>query len=768
MRTFTLLAILGAMAPYALAGIPSTHRGAVLAAQDAKRTTKVSVPAVQPNEDARKSVILQLSNPLLVDHLSSLAGTQGYRPLKSGGGVYEFQFKNSGVARSGAEFLRTFPEVKWAYQNSGYPQVRDQFVPTDPFYNAGNPAAEWPGQWYLNNTFTAGLDIQVVPAWNLDWTGLGVIMAVVDDGLQVNHPDLATNVSVPNSFNFGNNTGTPTPATSLDNHGTAVAGLIAARGGNAAGITGVAPRATLGGLRIDFENGAQFETQNIDATRYRSIAGSAFIRVKNHSYGPTLAYTNSAAVAQAIRDSAATGTIHVRSAGNSRGSSSEDTTKFLERGIPETIVVSGLGSDGLFYTSGAFGASLTCVAPTSPVSEPFLSMITTDRTTESAGYNGGLDTFPNPDYTSRFGATSGAAPLVSGAMTLLVQKRPSANVRYAKHLLARSSKRVDLTDSTATSDGGWRQNAAGIWFNPNYGFGLVQVGDMLNLADEYSEAGPLSVETSAVQSVGAAIPDNSSTGVTRTVTLTQPGNIEELSVSLNITHAFRGDLEAFVTSPSGTTRRLFVQAGSDGTADINWKFMSNAFWGEPAAGVWSVQVRDMASLDAGTWNTVQLEARTGNLLFAPTTLSGKIDFGPSGYTGTVSTVTGVVELADLSDNVVETAPLVLDGAGNFSITTRLRGNHKVFVKPSHWLRKLCGTVNLTKNPSAVGTHIVLNGDITTDDNSVDLLDYFALSDSYNLVLGDSGFNSMADLNGDDSVDLLDYFILSDNYNLVGD
>lgn len=768
MRTFTLLAFLGAISPYAMAGSLLPTRATVLASQDVARTTKIAARAVQPNQEARKRVLVQISNPIVVAHLAKLANAITYRSLTSGSGVYEFVFSASQAATSGTSLLRTFPEVGWAHQNSGLPQVRDQFVPNDPFYNAGNPAAEWPGQWYLNNTASAGLDIQVVPAWNLNWTGLGVVMAVVDDGLQVNHPDLATNVSVANSFNFGTNTGTPSPGTFLDNHGTAVAGLVAARGGNSAGITGVAPRATLGGIRIDFENGAQFDTQNADATRFRSVAGSTFIRVKNHSYGPTVPYTDSSAIAQAIRDSAATGTIHVRSAGNSRGASSEDVTKFLERGIPETIVVSGMGSDGLFYTSGAFGASLTCVAPTSPVSEPFLSMITTDRTTESAGYNGGLDTFPNADYTSRFGATSGAAPLVSGAMTLLVHKRSAANVRYAKHLLARSSKRIDPTDSTPTSDGGWRQNAAGIWFNPNYGFGLVQVHDMLNLADEYSETGPLAVETSPVVNVNAAIPDNSSVGVTRTVTLSNSGTLEELSVSLGVTHSFRGDLEAYVTSPSGTTRRLFVQAGSDSAANLNWKFMSNAFWGEPAAGVWSVQVRDLASLDTGTWDTVQLEARTGSLLFAPTTITGTIDFGPSGYLGPVNTVTGTVEITDLADTVVETYPLVLNAAGNYSVSTRLRGSHKVFVKPSHWLRKLCGTVTLTKDASSVGTDIVLNGDITTDDNSVDLLDYFALSDSYNLVLGDAGFNNMADLNGDDSVDLLDYFILSDNYNLFGD
>jgi hypothetical protein len=62
---------------------------------------------------------------------------------------------------------------------------------------------------------------------------------------------------------------------------------------------------------------------------------------------------------------------------------------------------------------------------------------------------------------------------------------------------------------------------------------------------------------------------------------------------------------------------------------------------------------------------------------------------------------------------------------------------------------------------------LLNGDVNGD-NSVDLLDYFALSDAYGSSVGDPTFNAEADLNGDDSVDLLDYFILSDNYGLEGD
>jgi hypothetical protein len=62
---------------------------------------------------------------------------------------------------------------------------------------------------------------------------------------------------------------------------------------------------------------------------------------------------------------------------------------------------------------------------------------------------------------------------------------------------------------------------------------------------------------------------------------------------------------------------------------------------------------------------------------------------------------------------------------------------------------------------------MVNGN-ANDDDSVDLLDYFVLSDTYNLGLGDAGYNDSADFNGDNSVDLLDYFILSDSYNKESD
>lgn len=105
---------------------------------------------------------------------------------------------------------------------------------------------------------------------------------------------------------------------------------------------------------------------------------------------------------------------------------------------------------------------------------------------------------------------------------------------------------------------------------------------------------------------------------------------------------------------------------------------------------------------------------------------------------------------------------------NKHVVTTLRGNVDVYVTAQgHLTKKLAENVNLDDWGLTLPTFTLIGGD-ANGDNSVDLLDYFDLSDSYNLAEGDSGYNASADFNGDGSVDLLDYFILSDSYNLTGD
>jgi hypothetical protein len=130
------------------------------------------------------------------------------------------------------------------------------------------------------------------------------------------------------------------------------------------------------------------------------------------------------------------------------------------------------------------------------------------------------------------------------------------------------------------------------------------------------------------------------------------------------------------------------------------------------------------------------------------------------------TLTAVV--VDANGNIVDTTNGFVNSAGNLTVTTKATsGSHKVYVRTSHWLQKASATFTANGTSVTLPALVLPNGD-SNGDNSVDLLDYFALSDSYNLATGDAGFNANADFNEDGSVDLLDYFILSDNYNLAGD
>jgi subtilisin family serine protease len=81
-------------------------------------------------------------------------------------------------------------------------------------------------------------------------TGRGVRVALVDSGVDVQHPDLAQQVDVRENFVSD---GDPPP----EPHGTAVAGIIAARSGNGLGIAGMAPDAKLMALRACWEVGGQ-------------------------------------------------------------------------------------------------------------------------------------------------------------------------------------------------------------------------------------------------------------------------------------------------------------------------------------------------------------------------------------------------------------------------------------------------------------------------------------------------------------------------------
>lgn len=110
-------------------------------------------------------------------------------------------------------------------------QLSVNFTPNDPKFNE---------QWSYNNTGqgngTAGKDIKLIDAWDIETGKPNVLVAVHDMGIQLDHPDLAQNIAVGKSFNFIDNNDTIVQGY----HGTHTAGTIAAVNNNGIGVSGIA------------------------------------------------------------------------------------------------------------------------------------------------------------------------------------------------------------------------------------------------------------------------------------------------------------------------------------------------------------------------------------------------------------------------------------------------------------------------------------------------------------------------------------------------
>jgi subtilisin-like proprotein convertase family protein len=195
--------------------------------------------------------------------------------------------------------------------------------------------------------------------------------------------------------------------------------------------------------------------------------------------------------------------------------------------------------------------------------------------------------------------------------------------------LVRTSRIVDASDKTITGGGdgttvgsAWITNAAGHEFNENYGFGLIDATALTQQAVLFGGVTPLRTFDSGTLSVAAAIPDNDTSGVTRTVQIAETTPLEEVLVSLSIQHTSRGNLEAYLTSPSGTTNRLMIRNSTDSSNNINWQFTSNAFWGEDPFGTWSLKLEDVAAGETGTWTNWSMQLRMGELIPVPEPATG--------------------------------------------------------------------------------------------------------------------------------------------------
>ena len=473
-----------------------------------------------------------------------------------------------------------------------------RFTPDDPLFSR---------QWHLHNTgsnpgasgLVAGNDASTSGAW-VHVQGDGINIAITDDGLQVAHPDLAPNVRTDIDWDYNYNDADPSPDNAFDDHGTACAGVAAARGGNTVGVTGAAPRARLVGLRLisDF---ASDTTEALAMLHMNNPAADAdIVSVNSNSWGPDDAgdvVEGPGPITRAALENATTngrrgkGTVFVWAAGN--GGNNDYTTFDGYASSRRTIAVAATGGNGARSSYSERGSTILVNAPSSYSST---GITTTDRT-GSAGYED-----PAGDYTYGFGGTSSAAPLVAGCVALVLQANPALTWRDVQHLL------VQTATKNLPADASWSTNAAGFAYSHTFGFGRVNAAAAVSAAPAWTPVPPEATPVTASVSASVAIPDVGAPVTSNLQINPPPGMVVEfVEATPNITHTYRGDLAMRLISPTGTTSQIAISRYDPTDNFVGWPFGSLAFWGENPTGQWTLEVTDTMAGDTGTlngWNLV--------------------------------------------------------------------------------------------------------------------------------------------------------------------
>lgn len=458
-------------------------------------------------------------------------------------------------------------------------------------------------QWHLKASGAAlpGSDMNVEGAWKYGGSdgvlGRGVKIAVIDSGIQSAHPDFAGNFDALLSRDFVNGNPGSEPLHLGEKHGTAVAGIAAARGNNGIGVSGVAPEATLVGARLITGNFTT-DAQTAEALAYRTDV----IAIKNNSwgYGGAL-YHIGPLLKDALENSAANGrggkgTLFTFAGGNDAEKQDNSNYSELTNSI-HTIAVGATDSLNRRAPYSEPGANLVVSAPSHGFTDGALGITTTDRT-GSFGYNTGPS--PGGDYHANFSGTSASTPAVSGAIALMLEKNPGLGWRDVQAILIRSARKI------APTAAGWATNAAGLHFHHDFGAGLVDATATVDLAATWTNLGPQTTAVSAQTGLSLSIPENSAAG--REILFPLHGSnlaAEHVTLRLTIDHTARGDLEITLFSPSGTESRLAEVRSDAGPNYAAFTFSTVRKWGENSSGVWRLKIADRSSVTNTTGGTVR-------------------------------------------------------------------------------------------------------------------------------------------------------------------
>jgi len=325
---------------------------------------------------------------------------------------------------------------------------------------AGSPSDPLFGeQWALNNSGAHNgrerADIDAIRAWETTHGSEEVVVAVLDSGVDYNHPDLVGNMWTRparlaaysddelGEFNdlYGFN-GTDRFADPMDDngHGTHCAGIIGAEGDNNEGIAGVNWRVQIMPLKFMGRSGYGSVSRAIAAINYAvdRKKNGVNLRIISASFGSA---TNSRALRDAIKAAGDAGILFVAAAGND--SSNNDTWPHYPSNydLPNLVSVAALDRNDRLATFSNYGAKTVHVA---------------------APGKAILSTWPGGGYREASG-TSMATPYVAGTAALIIANQPNISVKALRDRLLGSADEIEtINGKVATSSRVCAANALGM------------------------------------------------------------------------------------------------------------------------------------------------------------------------------------------------------------------------------------------------------------------------------------------------------------------
>ncbi|XP_034241763.1 furin-like protease 1 isoform X2 [Thrips palmi] len=434
----------------------------------------------------------------------------------------------------------------------------------------------WQQMWYLNRG--GGLDMNVQPAWDEGYTGRNVVVTILDDGLEKDHPDIFKNYDPQASYDVNSHDDDPMPRYDMldsNRHGTRCAGEVAATANNSICAVGVAFGASVGGVRM-------LDGDVTDAVEARSLSlNPQHIDIYSASWGPD--------------DDGKT----------VDGPGELATRAFLEgisrgRGGKGSIFVWASGNGGRDmdncncdgYTNSIWTLSISSATENGLVPWYSEACSSTLATTYSSGQTGEKQVVTIDLHhmcTSSHTGTSASAPLAAGICALALEANRDLTWRDMQHIVVRTARPANLQSSD------WAVNGVGRNVSHSFGYGLMDAHAMVQLARTWKAVPEQRRCEVSAPHVDKLIPSKSQVVLQLHVKECAGVNfLEHVQAKISLASSRRGDLQIHLTSPNGTRSTLLARRPHDMSRAgfTAWPFMSVHTWGEQPFGVWQLEIHN--------------------------------------------------------------------------------------------------------------------------------------------------------------------------------